>query len=113
MSAAVGQFVVRRDMSTFLYKTFLEEPKLRGIAFRFGFLTFLFALAFFSAITSGHLPPSVPGRYFGFIVPPFLLLSHLAFQFRWNRSVQIGLRVVTVAWCGVVLAYTLNVLLTR
>jgi hypothetical protein len=91
----------------------LEEPKLRGTAFRFGFLAFLLALTVFSAITAAQLSASAPGRYFGFIVPSLLLLSHLAFQFRWVRSVQIGLRVVAIAWCGVVLAYTLDVVLTQ
>jgi hypothetical protein len=99
-------------MNTFVCKTFLEEPKLRGVAFRFGFLAFFFALTAFSAITATHLSSAAPGRYFGFIVPPSLLLNHLAFHFRWVRSVQIGLRVGAIVWCGVVLAYTLNVVLT-
>lgn len=100
-------------MSTLIYKTFLEEPKLRGTAFRLGLLAFLFALTVFSAITAAHLSASASGRYFGFIVPPSLLLSHLAFQFRWSRSLQIGLRVGAIAWCGVVLVYTLNVLFIK
>ena len=104
---------VRRHMSTFIYKTFLEEPKLRGRAFRLGFLAFLFALTVFSALTEAHLSPSASGRYFGFIVPPSLLLNHLAFQFRWAHSLQIGLRVGAIAWCGVVLVYTLNVVFAK
>ena len=100
-------------MSTFIYKTFLEEPKLRGRAFRLGFLALLFGLTVFSAITEAHLSSSAVGRYFGFIVPPSLLLNHLAFQFRWPRSLQIGLRVGAIAWCGVVLVYTLNVLFAK
>ena len=100
-------------MNTFLNRTFLEEPKLRWSAFRYGFLALLIALTVFSAITAAHLSPSASGRYFGFIIPPLLLLNHLAFQFRWPRSVQVSLRIGAIVWCGVVLVYTLNVVLTK
>ena len=69
-------------MNTFLNKTFLEEPKLQSEVFRYGFLAFLIGLAIFSAITATHLSPSASGRYFGFLIPPLLLLNHVAFQFR-------------------------------
>ena len=93
-------------------RVFLDEPRLRGAVFRYGVLAFLFALTLFAAVAAAHLPPAVRGSYFGFIVPPMLLLSHLAFQFRWPRPVKIGLRVAAIASCGVVLVYTLFVAFT-
>ena len=100
-------------MNAFFDKILLEEPKLRSGAFRHGFLAFTVGLTIFSAIAATHLSPSTHGRYYGFIVPPLLLLSHLAFHFRWSRSLQIGLRVGAVVWSGVVLAYTFNVVVTN
>jgi hypothetical protein len=100
-------------MNTFLNKTFLEEPKLRSGAFRYGFLAFLIGLTIFSAITAAHLSPSASGRYFGFLIPPLLLLNHLAFQFQWPRLVQIGLRVSAILWLGVVFTYILIVEFTK
>src|SRR5215210_111257 len=100
-------------MSAFLNKTFLEEPKLRWSAFRCGFLVFLVGLTVFSAITTAYLSPSASGRYFGYLVPPLLLLNHLAFQFRWPRPVQIGLRLSAIAWCVQVMVYTRNVVFTK
>jgi hypothetical protein len=100
-------------MNTFLNKTFLEEPKLRWGVFRYGFLAFLIGLTIFSAITAAHLSPSSPGRYFGFLIPPLLLLNHLAFQFRWPRPVQVGLRVGAFIWLAVVLGYIFTVEFTK
>jgi hypothetical protein len=103
----------RQHINTFLQKTFLQEPRLRWGAFRYGFLAFLIGLTIFSAITAAHLPPSASGRYFGFLIPPSLLLNHLAFQFRWPRLVRIGLRVSVILWLGVVFTYIFFVEFTK
>jgi hypothetical protein len=100
-------------MPATITRLFLDEPKLRGAAFRYGFLAFILCLTIFAAIVAADLLPSVRGRYFGFIVPPMLLLSHLAFQFRWPQLVKVGLRVAAIMACGVVLAYTLIVGVTK
>ena len=92
---------------------FLDEPRLRSTAFRYGFLAFLLAGAVFAAIVVSQLSPSARGRYFGVVIPPTLLVNHLAFQFRWPASVKVGLRIVAIACCGAMLAYTLVVAFTR
>ena len=101
------------NMPATITRVFLDEPKLRGAAFRYGFLAFSLCLTIFAAIVAAHLSPDVRGRYFGFIVPPMLLISHLAFQFRWPLLVKVGLRVAAIMGCGVVLAYTLFVAFTK
>jgi hypothetical protein len=93
-------------MHTLIRKVFLEEPRLRWAAFRYGVLALIFALTLFAAIAAAHLSPSARGRYFGYIVPPMLLLSHLAFQFRWPPLVKVGLRIAAILCCGIGLAYT-------
>jgi hypothetical protein len=103
-------------MHTITTKLFLEEPRLRGAAwaaFRYGFLAFLLALTVFAAVAAAHLAPTVRGSYFGFIVPPGLLLSHLAFHFRWPWPVKVGLRVAAIMSCGVALGYTFFVAFTK
>jgi len=89
---------------------FLDEPRLRSTAFRYGFLAFLIALAVFAAIAAFHLPPSAGGSYFGFLIPTMLLFNHLAFQFRWPTSVRVGIRILTIIWCCPVVVYTLLVI---
>ena len=88
---------------------FLDEPKLRSVAFRYGYLAFLLGLAVLAAVSASHLSPTARGRYFGLIIPPTLLFSHLAFQFRWPVPVKVGLRIVTIIACGALLVYTLMV----
>ena len=100
-------------MNTLLQKTFFQEPKMHSAGFRYGFLAFTFGLTIFAAIAAAHLSPSARGRYFGFIVPPTLLLHHLAFRFRWPQSIMVGFRGVAVASCGVMVAYTLFVAFTK
>jgi hypothetical protein len=100
-------------MNTFLQKTFFQEAKLKIAGFRYGFLAFSVGLTIFSAIAAAHLSPSARGRYFGFIVPPTILLNHLAFQFRWPQSIMVSLRAVAVVSLGVMMAYTLFVAFTK
>jgi hypothetical protein len=100
-------------MSISITRLFLEEPRLRSAAFRYGFLAFLLAGAVFAAIVVAQLSPSAHGRYFGVMIPPTLLVNHLAFQFRWPVSVQVGLRIVAMICCGAMLAYTLMVAFSR
>ena len=100
-------------MHAIITKVFVDDPRLRWAVFRYGFLAFILGLTIFAAIAAAHLSPSVRGRYFGFMVPPGLLFSHLAFQFRWPRSVKVGLRVAAVVWCGVGLIYMLFVTFTK
>jgi hypothetical protein len=97
------------NMPTITTKIFLDEPRPRGAVFRYGFLAFLFALGIFAAVTAAHLAPTARGRYFGFIVPPTLLLVHLASQFWWPRPVKVGLRVAVIMSCCVMVVYTLSV----
>ena len=92
---------------------FLDEPRLRSAAFRYGFLAFLIAGAIFAAIVVSELSPSARGRYFGVVIPPTLLVSHLAFQFRWPALVKVGLRIAAITCCAGMLAYTLMVAFTQ
>jgi len=100
-------------MNTFHQKTFFQEPRLHSAGFRYGFLCFIVGLVIFSAITATHLSPTANGRYFGFIIPPMLLLNHLAFQFRWSRPVAVALRVSAFGWIGIVWIYMLFVFLNK
>ena len=99
-------------MSNSVRRFFLEEPRLRSAAFRYGYLGFLLALCLLAVIVACQLSPSARGRYFGVVVPPTLLVSHLAFQFRWPASVKIGLRILALTCSGAVLGYTLAVVFT-
>jgi len=94
-------------MTTPITRYFLEEPKPRSVAFRYGYLAFLLVLAVLAAVSATHLSATARGRYFGLVIPPTLLLSHLGFQFRWPVPVKVGLRVVTIIASGAVLVYTL------
>lgn len=81
------------SMNTFLKWMFLEEePKVRGVGFRYGMLAIISGLLILSAFASSKY------HYFAFIVPVMLLFNHLAFQFRWSRSVAIGLRAGAYIW---------------
>jgi FtsH-binding integral membrane protein len=84
-----------------------------GNKLRYGLLVFSLVLTIFSAIVAAHLPSGQSGRYFGFVVPPMLLFNHLAFNFRWHRSVTLGLRGVAFLSCGAVMGYTLFVMFGR
>jgi hypothetical protein len=101
------------SMKAYLTRWVLAEPKLLDAGYRYGFLAILIGLTIFSAITAAHLSPSASGRYFGFLIPPLLLLNHLAFQFRWPRLVQVALRVIAILWLGVVFTYIFFVEFTK
>jgi hypothetical protein len=91
-----------------LAKEFAREPATCRPAIRFGLLVFLLVLGLIAGINTAYLPPTTLGRSFGFIVPPSLILNHLAFQFRWTRSVRIGLRVAALASAGLVVGSMLK-----
>ena len=79
-------------MSTFLKKTFLEEPKPRGAVYRHGLLALILALFILAAFDSPH-------HFWGsLLVPTMLLFNHLAFQFRWSQPVRIILRACLCFW---------------
>ena len=101
-------------MNTFLQKTFLQESKPRSAAFRYGFLALIIALFVMAAPVVFFSPPSTShGRYYGFMVPMMLLLNHLAFQFRWSRSMTICLRAAACIFCALGLTYILIQICTR
>jgi hypothetical protein len=94
-------------MSANFTKVLTEEPKLKGPVYRYGALVFWAALTLLSVIVFFHLPAGKPGRYFGVICPPTLLLSHLAYQFRWPVPITAALRVLVLLGCIAVVGYTL------
>jgi len=97
-------------MSALLTKVFLDEPRLAGSGYRYGMLVFMLVLTIFSAIVVAHLPSDRSGRYFGVVVPPMLLLKHLAFQFRWPVPVTVALRAIALLSCGLGVGYTVLVM---
>ena len=99
---------------TSLTKSFLAEPTIRSVSFRYGFLAFNVALLVFGAWNCMYLSKSYRGgRYFGIIVPLMLLLNHLAYQFRWSRAVMIALRVIAWTWILFAMPYMIFVALAR
>ena len=96
-------------MNSIITKVFLDEPRLRWPAFRFGFLACIIVIAIVSGMVAAHLPPAFRGRYFGLIIPPMLLLNHLAFQFHWSRSFRVGLRVAAIVWLCFAMVYSFQV----
>ena len=100
-------------MNAVITKVFLDEPRSRVAAFRYGFLAIVLVLAIFSAVVVVYLPPSFRGRYFGVIVPSMLLLNHLAFQFHWSRPVRISLRIAAIGYVCFALAYTASVMFPK
>jgi hypothetical protein len=85
-------------MTTFLKKSFLEEPKPLGAGYRYGFLALILALFVLTAFNSPH-------HFWGsLLLPTMLLFNHLAFQFRWSRSVMIVLRAGVCFWMLLIFA---------
>ena len=79
-------------MTTFLKKTFLQEPSPHGATYRYGFLAVILALFAFV------LYHPTPHYWRALIIPVMILLNHLAFQFRWPSGLMIALRVIALAW---------------
>ena len=93
-------------MRTLLANFFLCEPTPGSDGYRYGMLAFVIALLVSQILLSPHISSSNPGgRWSGFIVPLMLLFNHLAFQFRWSRTVAISLRVVAYLWIAFGSAY--------
>lgn len=81
-------------MNAFLKKTFLSEPKMLGAGYRYGFLALILALIIIHAFDPPH------HYWSGFLLPTMLLFNHLAFQFRWSRTVTVALRICAWFWIG-------------
>jgi hypothetical protein len=100
-------------MNAILTKVFLSEGRRLGAGYRYGMLFFMIALTLFSAVVFFYLPPDKRGRYFGVIIPPTMLLTHVAYQFRWSVPVTVGLRLAAWVGCGVMMWYVLMWVLGR
>ena len=79
--------------------SFTEPPKEGSSAFRYGFLAVCLLLLAFHIHWRLGLSPDYPyDRNGNGVVALMLLFNHLAFQFRWNTSVTISLRLLALAW---------------
>jgi hypothetical protein len=80
-----GSLGIMRESFT---KWILSEPRLESAGIRYGFLAAYLALLVFFAI----FPPW--HHYGAFIIALILVFRHLAFEFRWSRSLMVALRLV-------------------
>jgi hypothetical protein len=100
-------------MNAILKNVFLSEGRRLWAGYRYGMLIFWIALTLVLAVAFFYLPPDRPGRYFGVIIPPTMLLTHLAYFFRWSVPVTVGLRLAELVGCGVMVGYVLMWVLGR
>jgi hypothetical protein len=78
---------------------FAEPPKIRSVAFKYGFLATILTLLAFDICWRLSHPPFFRGdRNINIVVALMLLFNHVAYQFRWPPAATIALRALAWSW---------------
>ena len=76
-----------------------EGALISSAAYRYGMLAVILGLLAWDVHLYLSLPPGYHGDPYGnFVTVLMLLFNHLAFAFKWRRSVSIGLQIVACVW---------------